>query len=332
MPGNFLSVQQKIITDNSMDLKIVYFGTSEFAVPALFAINKVAKIPLVVTQPAKKAGRGGKLTDPPIFNAAKSLNLSVLQPESCKDAEFVKIIEEISPDLIVVAAYGQFLPGKLLEIPRFGAVNIHGSLLPHLRGAAPIQRAIQNGDKETGVTLIYMTKKMDAGDMISSKNIPLNANDTYGILHEKISIMGAELFIDTLPDIVSENVTATPQNECFVTFAPPIDKSEREIDWSESAVKIHRKVMGFNPNPIAVANFKNAPLKIYLTKVVTDISVDSIFLPGQVVCANKNNGLIIFTGDGFLEILQLQPAGKNIMSGIEFVNGYQVKTLDKIFL
>jgi len=315
-------------------MKIVYFGTSDFAVPPLIALNNVAKIPLVVTQPARKAGRGGKLTESPIFNTATSLGLNILQPDSCKDKGFIADIEKVSPDLIVVAAYGQFLPEQLLKIPQYKAINIHGSILPHLRGAAPIQRAIQAGDTKTGVTLIYMVKKMDAGDIIATRETPINNEDTYGILHERLSHMGAELLIETLPNIITDNVKPIAQNEADVTFAPPIEKAEREIVWSASAIEIHRKIMAFNPNPMATAVFKGIPLKICTTSVVNsdESAYDEVnFLPGQVVCANKNDGLLICTREGLLQILQLQPAGKSIMSGSEFINGYQIKPGDEIF-
>jgi len=314
-------------------IRIIYFGTSDFAVPPLTALNNVAEISLVVTQPAKKSGRGGKLTESPIFNAATSLGLNILQPESCKDEGFIAEIEKMSPDLIVVAAYGQFLPEKLLEIPQYKAINIHGSILPHLRGAAPIQRAIQAGDAKTGVTLIYMVKKMDAGDIIKTKETSINSDDTYGILHERLSHIGAELLLETLPSIIAGNIEPKAQNETEITFAPPIEKNEREIDWSASALEIHRKVMAFNPNPMAITTFKNAPLKMYTTKVISidELPCEGIFTAGQVACADKNNGLIIKTGDGLLQILQLQPAGKNIMSGREFINGYQIKQGDNIF-
>jgi len=306
-------------------VNIVYFGTSEFAVPAMQQLSSHSNILSVVTQPPKKSGRGGELKESPVYNAAIELNLPILQPECCKDDDFYDKIKILNPQLLVVAAYGQFLSERLLQIPLYGAINIHGSLLPKLRGAAPIQRAIENGDNETGVTLIYMVKKMDAGDIICQAKTSINLLDTYGILHSRLSEIGSDLIVDSLPYIISGNICATKQEESDVTFAPPISKDERPVDWRMSAVCIHKKIMALNPNPVATTIFRGQPVKLYLSEPLDEHSAHDS-LPGCIICCDRNNGLVVAAGGyGAVKITYLQSAGKKAMSGIDFCNGYQIK-------
>jgi len=310
-------------------VRILFFGTSTFAIPTLQTlVTHDYEVVAVVTQPDKPAGRGNLLTPPPVKPVAESLGLPILQPVSCRTPEFLDIARTYSPDLSVVVAYGQFLPDPLRTFPTLGTVNLHGSLLPKYRGAAPIQRAIWNGEELTGVSLMWMTREMDAGDVISDVEVPILPVDTYGTLSHTLAERAAELLMTWLLAIASGSAPRTPQRIEDVTFAPIIKKEERNIDWTSSAVEVWRQVRALFPTPIATTTFRNLPVKI-LDVVPAEIAdpnyvIDTAGRAGEVVENNPKVGLFIGTGSGVLQILSLQPSGKRPMTGADFLRGYRV--------
>lgn len=305
-------------------MRILFFGTSPFVLPVLQAlVDHGETIAAVLTQPDRPAGRGGKLTPPPVKELAVQLGLPVLQPESCRAPEFLDTARELAPDLIVVVAYGQFLPDALLAIPPCGSVNLHGSLLPKYRGAAPIQRAIMAGEERTGVCLMWMVREMDAGDVIACAETPILPEDNAGTLSERLSALAAKLLIEWLPALARGEAPRHPQDPSQVTFAPPIRKEEREIDWSQPANVIRNKIRGLAPAPAAVTTFRGQPLKVLAAEAAT-ISPQHAGEPGEVVEINRLAGPVVAAGQGYLLLLALHPAGKRPMSAAEFIRGYRV--------
>ena len=305
-------------------MRILFFGTSPFALPVLQAlVDRGETIAAVVTQPDRPAGRGGKLTPPPVKELAVQLCLPVLQPESCRTPEFLDTARGLAPDLSVVVAYGQFLPDALLAVPPCGSVNLHGSLLPKYRGAAPIQRAIMVGEERTGVCLMWMAREMDAGDVIACAETPIQPEDTAGTLSERLSGLAAKLLIFWLPALARGETPRHPQDPSLVTFAPAIRKEEREIDWSQPAEEIWRQIRGLAPAPAAVTAFHGQPLKVLAAKVAT-ISPERAGEPGEIVEISETAGPVVAAGQGSVLLLALHPAGKRPMSAAEFLRGYRV--------
>jgi len=304
-------------------VRIVYFGTSPFAIPTLRALVAHGYcVPTVVTQPDRPAGRGGRLTPPAVKLVAEELRLPVLQPDSCRSAEFLEELRAYAPDLSVVAAYGQFLPDPLRTLPPLGTVNLHGSLLPKYRGAAPIQRAVWNGEEQTGVCLMWMAREMDAGDVIDCAATAIAPDDTAGTLGARLADMAVDLLLHWLPAIEHGTAPHLPQEPAEVTFAPIIRKEEREIDWMQSAVQIDRQIRALSPQPVATTAFRGFPVKILQATVVTANGGGE---PGTVIEARPKVGPIVATGKGAVAIQILQPAGKRPMSGAEFLQGYHVQ-------
>jgi methionyl-tRNA formyltransferase len=312
-----------------IEMRIVYFGTSSFAIPPLQALSKAGYDIVVVTQPDRPAGRGNKLTAPPVKIAAEELLLPVIQPENCRDTDFISQIENLQPDFLVVAAYGQFLNQRLLDSAKYGPVNLHGSILPAMRGAAPIQRAIWQGLTETGVSLMWMVKAMDAGDVIAVGKSEISQDDDSGTLTEKLSHIAADLIVEWLPKIAAGNAPRTPQEERMVTFSPSIKKEERAIDWTKSAEEIALQVRALMPVPVAVTNFRDFPVKILRTRQISGNISSNAVANGQIIINDEKDGMIVLTGNGKLQIIELQPAGKKPMSGADFVRGYHPTSDDK---
>jgi len=307
-------------------MRILFFGTSPFALPVLQGlVDRGETVVGVVTQPDRPAGRGGKLTSPPVKELAAALGLPVLQPESCRTPEFLATARDLAPELSVVVAYGQFLPDALLAVPPHGSVNLHGSLLPKFRGAAPIQRAIMAGEERTGVCLMWMAREMDAGDVIACAETPIFPEDTAGTLSERLAALAAKLLIDWLPALAQDQAPHHPQDPSQVTFAPPIRKEEREIDWSQPAAVIWRQIRGLAPAPSAVSTFRGQPLKVLAAEIAT-ISPGRAGEPGEIVEINVTAGPVVATGQGFLLLLALHPAGKRPLSAAEFLRGYRIAT------
>lgn len=306
--------------------KIIFMGTPQFAATVLKGLidSNQYEILAVVTQPDRKVGRKQELRMTPVKELALTVNLPVLQPEKLSGSvEMTQIMTllESGEVGIVTAAFGQFLPGKLLDAAQF-AVNTHASLLPKYRGGAPIHYAIMNGEKEAGVTIMEMIRKMDAGDMIAQASTPILEEDNVGTMFEKLALVGRDLLLETLPKYLTGELSPQTQNEDEVTFSPNISPEEEKIDWNQSAREIFNKVRGMNPFPVAHTTWNGERFKIYETKVsenITDSSVSDL-QPGQVVEKTKKV-LKVATGKGVLELRLVQPAGKPKMDVVSFLNG-----------
>ncbi len=305
-------------------MNVIFVGTALLGVPTLQALARTHRVLAVFTQPDRPAGRGLTLTPPPIKRAALELGLPVYQPEKInREAEFIKTL---NPDVIVVVAFGQFLSKKLLAIPRYGCMNLHASLLPKYRGAAPIQWAIINGEAETGLTTFLLTEEMDAGDILLQERVPISDEDTAGTLHDKLANLGPDLVLRTLEGLETGTITPRPQDHSQATFAPKIESTMGHIDWAQPARKIFHLIRGLNPSPGAYTSFGGQRLKIYASRIVES---DSLFEPGRVI-AFGSEGPIVRCGEDALELREVQPGGKRRMSGKDFVNGYKVKAGTKL--
>lgn len=307
-------------------MKILYFGTPEFAVPALCALKNAGhEISGVITQPDKPQGRKMIMTPPPVKVYALTENIPVYQPISLKNNAITDVLEKTNPQIIVVAAYGKILPEYVLSYPEMGCVNIHGSLLPRWRGASPINAAIINGDKKTGITTMYMDSGIDTGDMIYKTETEIGQYETAGMLQSRLSQIGADLIIRTLSDIAAGNAPREKQDDGAATYAPMMDKQTGSIDWSASSDVIKNLIYGTNPWPYAYTTLENTTLKILEANLCEK---NSSAVCGTVISADKN-GIIVKTGDASIMLTQLQPQGKKIMSAAECVNGRVIKNGDK---
>jgi len=304
-------------------LKVVFMGTPDFAVPSLKALHEAGyEIPLVITQPDKPAGRGKKITPPPVKVLAESLEIPVYQPEKVKgNEELIEKLKEISPDLIVVAAYGKILPDEILNLPKFRCINVHASLLPEYRGASPIQSALLDGKEKTGVTIMLISPELDAGDIISQREVPIEKSDNAQTLHDKLAKVGAELLVETIPLYVSGELKPVPQDSSKATYCKPITKEMGRIDWNLPAEKIFNMVRAFTPWPSAYTTFRGKRVKI--TKAEP---IDGTGEPGKIIKADRE--LVVATGKGALKIEKLKPEGKKEISGEEFIRGYRIQTGD----
>ena len=298
-------------------------GTPDFAVPSLKKlIDEGYDVKLVVTQPDRPAGRGKKLTSPPVKVVAEKSGIPVYQPERIKEnKELKRELLNIEPDLIVVAAYGKILPEWLLNLPKYGTINVHASLLPKYRGASPIQWALLNGEEETGVTIMKVIPKLDAGDIISQRRVKIEKEDNAQTLHDKLAKAGAELLVETIPRYISGEIKPVPQNEEEATYCPQIKKEMGKIDWSRSSEEIFNQVRAFTPWPSAFTKFRGK-----LVKITKAQPVEGTGKPGEVIRADRE--LIVATGSGALKIERLKPEGRKEISGEEFIRGYRVKVGD----
>lgn len=306
-------------------LNIVFMGTPEFAVPSLLQLlNNGYRVVSVVTQPDRPKGRKRVLTPPPVKEAALQAGIPVMQPERMRSPEAIEELRAWQPDLIVTAAYGQILPKAVLEMPRFGCINVHASLLPRYRGGAPIHHAIMNGESKTGVTIMYMAEGLDTGDMIAKVEVPIEDSDDVGTMFEKLAQAGAELLIDTLPDIERGTAARIPQEESEATYAPNITREQERIDWSRSAREVFNHVRGLHPWPVAHTLWDGNVLKIWRCEVLAEVGggadgADNA-VPGTVL-AVQPQGIDVSCGSGIVRITQLQPAGKKAMPVSDFVRG-----------
>ncbi len=298
-------------------MKIIFFGTPDFAVPSLkILIDNHYKIEAVITVPDKEKGRGLKKEPSPIKKFALDRNLRVLQPESLKDEKFQNDLKELKPDIGVVVAY-KILPFEVYSIPAYGTFNLHASLLPKYRGAAPIQWALINGEKITGVTTFFLREKVDTGNIILQKEVEIDDNDNFQTLHDKLSKIGAELVLETIRKIESGNFETRPQNDSEATLAPKITKEICRINWNQPAFKIHNLVRGLSPTPTAFTIFDNKIFKIYQTKI---LDINSNDLPGRIKILNGE--LLVNTQDKMIAILEIQPESRKKMTAKEFLIGY----------
>ncbi|EPD52844.1 methionyl-tRNA formyltransferase [Paenisporosarcina sp. FSL H8-0542] len=298
---------------------LVFMGTPEFSVPILTMLHEEGySILAVVTQPDRPVGRKKVLTPTPVKKEALRLGLPVIQPEKLKGSPQLDEILSLQPDIVVTAAFGQLLPKEILEAPKYGCLNVHASLLPAYRGGAPIHQAVIDGQTETGVTIMYMAQKLDAGDIISQKSIPIEQSDTTGVLFEKLSVVGRDLLKETLPTIINGSNARLVQDESLVTFARNISREQERIDWKQSAQDIYNLVRGLNPWPVAYTTLKQENVKIWWGQP----SQQTYSQPVGTVVELKVDRVIVQTGDKLaFEITELQPAGKKKMSAEEFLRG-----------
>lgn len=293
-------------------------GTPDFSVPCLLSLIKEADVLAVVTQPDKKVGRKQEVTQSPVKKVACENKIQVLQPEKIKgNQEFIKQVKALQPDLIVAVAYGYILPQEIIDIPKYGIINVHASLLSKYRGASPIQSAILNGEKETGVTIMLIDDKMDTGPLLGQRTIIIEKNDNFESLHNKLSALGADLLSETLPKYLNGEIKPVAQNESEATYCQILTKEDGKIEWNKSAEEIERQVRAFTPWPGSFTYWDKKVLKILAVKQNKDNNNNNI---GEVFKADE--GLSIKCGKGTLEILELQLEGKNPMSSKEFLNGY----------
>jgi methionyl-tRNA formyltransferase len=297
--------------------RIVFAGTPEFSVPALDALHAAGhEIAAVYTQPDRPAGRGRTLTASPVKQRALELGLPVEQPASLKDAAAVARLNEHAPDLMVVVAYGLILPQAVLDVPRLGCLNIHASLLPRWRGAAPIQRAILAGDTLTGVTIMKMDAGLDTGPMLLERPVAIGADETAGHLHDRLSAVGAEAIVAAIDAWLAGRITPVAQPVEGATYAAKIRKEEAAIDWTQPAVAIARQVRAFNPWPVAETRWQGQQLRIWEARA---LEATSTVAPGEVVEAGSGR-LAVATGAGRLLLERLQLAGRGVLTAAEFLN------------
>ncbi|TCK98337.1 methionyl-tRNA formyltransferase [Natranaerovirga hydrolytica] len=303
-------------------MKVVFMGTPEFSVPTLNAlIESEHEVIGVVTQPDKPKGRGKKVSVTPIKEVALEHNIPVYQPKKVKDNEFVELIKELNPDVMVVIAFGQLLSKDLLEFPKWGCINVHASLLPRYRGAGPIQWAVINGEAETGITTMHMDVGLDTGDMILKDSIKLDEKETAGSLHDKLSQLGAITLIKTLKALEEGQAPREQQNDEVATYAPMLTKELGKIDWNKSAIEIERLIRGLNPWPSAYTHLDNKFLKIWEADVVHS-NEGAI---GEIIQVTENE-IIVQTKNEAIAIKELQLEGKKRMKTKDFLRGYTINT------
>ena len=295
-------------------------GTPDFAVPCLARILEDGySVTAVFTQPDRPRGRGKLLSPPPVKELALQHGIPVHQPVKLRDGEALSLLRKYAPDLIVVVAYGRLLPVDILNLPPLGCVNVHASLLPHLRGAAPIQRAIINGDTRTGVTTMFMSEGMDEGDMILRREAFIGNEETSGELFARLAQMGAQLLSETIPLLQNGTAPRIPQDQSLATYAPMIEKREAAIDFTKSALDICHLIRGLNPSPLAFTRFSGGRLCVLKAKPVSDMRG----APGEVLDTRR---LIVACGDGAIEMLEVKPEGKPAMENTAFSNSGKVKS------
>lgn len=324
-------------------MKIVFMGTPDFAVPALKALAESAKheVSLVVTQPDRPRGRSGKPVPSDVKLCAEQYGIPVFQPEKVREEAAVERLRRENADIFVVAAFGQLLPKTILEMPRFGCINIHGSLLPAYRGAAPVQWAVLDGQKEAGDTIMQMNEGLDTGDILMQESIPLSADETAGSLYDKLSSMGGPLLLKALDAIEAGTVTPVPQGDSGTHYAKMLRKEMGNIDWTKSAEEIGRLVCGLNPWPSAYTHWNGKMLKIWMAEPVTQEELSALGCdekngmdlkeaqPGTVMIVTKDT-LMVQTGDGLLALTELQMEGKKRMPVQTFLMGYRLQTGEKL--
>ncbi|MCI3921531.1 methionyl-tRNA formyltransferase [Paenibacillus sp. TRM 82003] len=308
-------------------IRIVFMGTPDFAVPSLRALLEAGYVVVaVVTQPDRPVGRKRVLTPTPVKEEALARGIPVLQPARMRSPEAVAELAAYAPDLIVTAAYGQILPKAVLELPKYGCINVHGSLLPKYRGGAPIQRCLINGETKTGVTIMYMAEGLDTGDMISVRETPIGPDDTAGELFERLSVVGAELLLETVPTILAGTAGREPQNDAEATYSPNLTREDERVDWSRSAQAIYDQLRGLSPRPGVFTFWNGDVFKIWKAER-PDASGGAGAAPGTVLSIGAD-GLRVATGDGVFVATEVQPAGKKALPVSEFARSGQMKKGD----
>ena len=308
-------------------MRVVFMGTPDFSVGTLRELVKAGhEVVGVVSQPDKPKGRGKSLMPTPVKEAALELGLPVYQPKKVREPEFIEILRKLEPEVIVVVAFGQIIPQEILDLLPYGCINVHASLLPKYRGAAPIQWAVIDGEPQSGVTIMKMDAGLDTGDMITKVVVPIAEEETGGSLFDKLSAAGARLLVDTLPSLTNGTAVYEKQPEESPTpYAAMIQKQMGNIDWNRPAVEIERLVRGLNPWPSAYTKLKGKTLKIWKAQVIEESENDAALAPGTVIQADTH-GLYVKTGQDILNITELQLEGKKRMDTPAFLRGYTVET------
>lgn len=298
-------------------MDIVFMGTPEFAVPCLERlISDGHNVKGVFTQPDKPKGRGHKMQFPPVKECALSAGIPVYQPLKMRDGEALSVLKDLNPELIIVVAYGKILPKEILDYPKYGCVNMHASVLPSYRGAAPIQWCVLNGEKISGVTAMQMDIGLDTGDMLLTKTVEIGENETAGELHDKLSSLGAQVMSETIELIVTDSLKPVKQNDEDSNYAPMLTKELCPIDWNEDSQTVHNKVRGLSPWPVATAKFNDKSIKIHKTLIVDNYSGQ----PGEVIVSDKK--LVVGCGNSTaVEIQVLQLEGKKALCAADFLRG-----------
>ena len=320
-------------------MRIVFMGTPDFSVPALKALVEVGhQVIAVVTQPDKPKGRGKEVQMTPVKIQAMEYGIPVYQPAKVREASFVEVLKGLEADVYVVIAFGQILPKAVLELPKYGCINIHASLLPKYRGAAPIQWCVIDGERETGITTMMMDVGLDTGDMLEKAVIPIEEKETGGSLHDKLSMAGGDLILSTLKKLEEGTLVRTPQTDEGTCYAKMLTKSLGDIDWNQDAVSIERLIRGLNPWPSAYTMWNGKTIKIWAADVIagreaaeflseSGVPAETGTAPGTVVCSDKR-GLVVCTGGGLLSIRELQMEGKKRMDTPAFLRGYPIPAGD----
>ena len=306
-------------------LRLAFAGTPDFAVPSLQALLDAAayEIVAVYTQPDRPAGRGRRLSESPVKQLALRYGLTVRQPPSLRDPQAQMAFAELQLDALIVVAYGMILPAAILAVPRFGCINVHASLLPRWRGAAPIERAMLAGDRETGVTIMCVEPALDSGPTLAQASCPINAVDTAGTLHDRLAVLGAQLLMAALPRYFADEIKPLAQNEQEVTYAAKLSKAETRLDWHDAAVELALKVRAFNPRLGATARLGDHELKIWSADAlaVDTTASPGAVEPGTILHANRT-GIDVATGDGVLRLLQVQEPGRRPVTAADYLNAH----------
>lgn len=303
-------------------MRVIFMGTPDFAVPSLEALLTKHEVVLVVTQPDKPKGRGKKMVPTPVKACALEHGIPVLQPEKVKEPEFVEQLRSYEPDLIAVTAFGQILSEPILEMPKYGCINVHGSLLPKYRGAAPMQWSIIDGEKVTGITTMYMAKGLDSGDMLLKAEVEITDEDTFATIHDKMAVTGASLLLDTLDQLEAGTLERIPQDHDAATYAPMITKETGHIDWSKNRQDIINLIRGLNPVPAAYTIYEEEVLKIFGASL-SDVQANSA-ANGEIVAVVKK-GFVVKCGDGCLLITEVQARGGKRMMTDAYLRGHAMK-------
>lgn len=311
-------------------MRIAFLGTPEFALPSLKMLYERGFVIAVFTQPDRPRDRGHGLKMPPVKELALSLGLPVLQFEKIRSEEGVAALRTFAPDLMVTAAFGQILSGENLSIPKYGCINVHGSLLPKYRGAAPIQWAVVNGEKETGVTTMLTDIGLDCGDILMSRSTEIGGNETSGELYDRLSVMGAELLSETIDALINGSLKRTPQDEAEATKCGMIKKQMAEIDFTKPACRVHDLIRGMNPSPMAYTVLDGQPVKVIRSSLDRCEGVDTEGAScGECIIADSKHGLFVKCGEGCIELCELQFAGSKRMEAKALLNGK--KLLNRVF-
>lgn len=305
--------------------KIIFMGTPDFSTKVLEMLIAEHDVIAVVTQPDRPVGRKKVMTPPPVKKVALEHDIKIYQPEKLKDSAELEELLTLDADLIVTAAFGQLLPESLLNAPRLGAINVHASLLPKYRGGAPIHQAIIDGEAETGITIMYMVKKLDAGNIISQKAINIEEDDNVGTMHDKLSFLGADLLRETMPSIINETNDSIPQDDAKATFASNISREDERINWNQSAQDIHNHIRGLSPWPVAYTTMDDKNLKLFSAHIITGKNGD----PGKIIETTKK-AIIIGTGSNdAIALTDMQLAGKKRMLVANYLSGVQESLVGK---